>query len=122
MDKRLQIGIAVGLLAFIGSGTYCCLTNPAITGTPVAVAGAEPVGGLTPEQKLDKLKERNKHREFNREHPGPLAQFFGNLYSNTVGPALGIMGMLKAAPYVIGIGCVLIGGLLVAWIYRAIAK
>lgn len=121
MSKRVQITVAVCLLAFVGTGTYCLLTDPNVVGESVpAVSAIEPVGKLTPEQKLQKLKERNRHLEFNRVHPSMFAQFFGNLYSNTVGPMLSIMGMVKAAPYVIGIGCFLVGALILSWIYRAV--
>ncbi len=127
MGKRTTITIAVCVLVLTCAGTCSLLTNPAVVGESIPAVseldavGLDPVGAkLTPEEKLAKLRERNRHREFNREHPSLFAQFVGNLYSNTVGPVLGIMGMIKAAPYVIGLGCLLVCGLLLSWIYRAI--
>ncbi len=119
IQARLPLTACVIALVFTIVTAWHWMTDPAIVGP--LVMQAEPVQGkMTPEQRLEWLKERNRHNEFNREHPGPLQQFFGGLYANTLGPLMTIMGLVKAVPYVIGAIAVLICVALLAGIWRSI--
>lgn len=118
--KALVLIGCIATLLFVALAAYCLLTDPQVAGeSGPEVAQSEVVGGkLTPEERLHKLRERNRHREFNREHPGLFAQFVGNIWGNTFGPILGLIGLAKMAPTVICLMALLIGAFIVVKIYR----